>query len=523
MMGTGVSEVPPGFAMTASQQILDHPSRAAPARPGTCASLPIVPQLCVQIAEDERRDLRRLAGRLFADEPLLPVTEPFGAAVSSGLGPWPGLFLEDHSWISLFNRHSDVAYSYRALLLAGDGDLVTIGTPRNTAFEAYCRDVLELGRAEVLCPAETGGGLPLAVRCARDPTVLERATERAQSSGGLNVVPYMGTGGAWMLAGKIAARSAVEVRVAAPPPRLTRRVNDKLWFAQRVTELFGGRALPQASAAFSLAALAGRLGALAKRHAAVAVKLTGSASSAGNLVLESDELKRASLSALRIRLERLLQRIGWRGEFPLLVTAWEHPIIASPSVQLWIPARGAGDIAVEGIFDQTVVGTARVFSGAAQTALPGRWQILLAQEAAQLGCLFQELGYFGRCSFDAILVGDHLASAELHWIECNGRWGGTSIPMTLVNRLVGDWRRRPFIVIGRSDLQGPPRPLADFLRQMEGELFRPPWGNSGVVVVSPSRIEDGSGFELAVLGDTQAAARQLAETISLRLAQPAQA
>ncbi|MDH3595478.1 MAG: hypothetical protein OEU09_01285 [Rhodospirillales bacterium] len=513
--------------MIAKQQRADDPGPTgpdpAPVLPPTRASLPVVPQLRVEIGEDERRDLTRTAGRLLADEPLLRVTEPFGATVTTGLGPWPGFFLEDHSWISLFDRRSDIAYSYRALLLAGAGDLVAIAAPRNIAFEHYCRDLLGLGRAEVLVPAVSGAGLPLAVRCAKDPAVLDRVAERARSGGGLNVVPYMGTGGVWMLAGKVAARSGVEVRVAAPPPRLTRRVNDKLWFAQRVIELFGGRALPPASAAFSLAALAGRLAALARRHAAVAVKLTGSASSAGNLVLESDELAGVSLGALRNRLHRLLQRIGWRGEFPLLVTAWEHPIIASPSVQLWIPERGAGDIAVEGIFDQTVVGTARMFSGAAQTALPGRWQSLLAHEAALLGCLFQELGYFGRCSFDAILVGDHLASAELHWIECNGRWGGTSIPMTLVNRLVGDWRRRPFIAIGRSDLMGPPRPLADFLRQMEQQLFRPPGGIAGLVVLSPSRIEEGSGYELAVLGDTQAAARKLAETVSLRLAPPVEA
>ena len=44
---------------------------------------------------------------------------------------------------------------------------------------------------------------------------------------------------------------------------------------------------------------------------------------------------------------------------------------------------------------------------------------------------------------DAILIGESLADARLHWIECNGRWGGVSIPMTLANRLTGDWARHP--------------------------------------------------------------------------------
>jgi hypothetical protein len=285
-----------------------------------------------------------------------------------------------------------------------------------------------------------------------------------------------------------------------------------------VSQLFGRKALPPASAAFSLAALAGRLSVLGKRHAAVVVKLTRSASSAGNLVLDSAEISGVPLAVLRIRLRHDLRRLGWRGEFPLMVAAWEQPIIASPSLQLWIPPRGEADIVIEGIFDQVVFGTARVFGGAAPTALPGRWQGLLADEAARLGCLFQELGYFGRCSFDAIVVGDDLVSAELHWVECNGRWGGTSIPMTLVNRLTGDWRKRPFVVIGRNDLRGRPQPFARFLRQMERKLYRPPAQTSGLVVLSPSQIEQGTGYELAVVGTNLLAAHRLAERISLELA-----
>ena len=61
-----------------------------------------------------------------------------------------------------------------------------------------------------------------------------------------------------------------------------------------------------------------------------------------------------------------------------------------------------------------------------------------------LATVFQHLGYVGRCSFDLVLIGDSIETADFQFIECNGRWGGTSLPMTLMNRMFGDWSAQPF-------------------------------------------------------------------------------
>jgi hypothetical protein len=478
--------------------------------------LPVVPQLAVTFTERERDDAARLAQQLLRDEPGLRTTAPFGPQVTAGLGPWPGLFIEDHSAIALFETRGDESYSYRALLLAGEGGLAVIGVKRSPGFEAYCRDRLRLGRVEILTPRP--GPQALALRCTEDQTLIERAAAHAKESGGLNLVPYMGTGGVWKLAGKIAEASGTEVRVAAPPPRLVRRVNDKLWFAARVSELIGPRALPPAHPCFGLASLTGRIAALARRHAAVAVKLPASASSAGNIVLEAGEVWDLSLRGLRDRLHRLLLRVGWSGQFPLMVTAWESPIFASPSVQIWIPEKQCPEILVEGIFDQQVIGATRSFAGAAPTSLSMQWRQRLAREASRLGLLFQALGYFGRCSFDAILVGERETGADLHWVECNGRWGGTSIPMTLANRLVGSWHRHPFVIVERDDLALPGQDAALFLEGIADQLFLPGQRECGAVLLSPGQVERGTGFEMMVLDETLEGARRRAEALERRLA-----
>jgi hypothetical protein len=168
---------------------------------------------------------------------------------------------------------------------------------------------------------------------------------------------------------------------------------------------------------------------------------------------------------------------------------------------------------VEGIFNQLLSGDIGRFSGAAPSGLPAPWQARLADEAVRIGYLFQQLGYFGRCSFDSILLGEEFTQAELHWIECNGRWGGVSIPMTLANRLVGDWIRRPFVVVDQRSTGGRPRRFDDWLEAIDAHLFSPGVRDQGAVVLTPTRLELGEGCDLMVLAENVDVARQRAERI----------
>ncbi len=137
---------------------------------------------------------------------------------------------------------------------------------------------------------------------------------------------------------------------------------------------------------------------------------------------------------------------AWHPSFPVLVSVWEVPVVLTPSIQMWIPHSSAGGPVVEGIFDQAVSGPVDRFIGCAPSLLSADRQLEMAREGMTIGLFLQELGYYGRASLDAIFVGTDVEDASLHWVECNGRWGGTSIPMTMVNRLTGDWKDHPFVV-----------------------------------------------------------------------------
>ncbi|MGI9227281.1 MAG: hypothetical protein ACR2PU_00675, partial [Gammaproteobacteria bacterium] len=125
--------------------------------------------------------------------------------------------------------------------------------------------------------------------------------------------------------------------------------------------------------------------------------------------------------------------------------------------------------------------------------------------------------YFGRCSFDAILIGRDLSQATLHWVECNGRWGGVSIPITLANRLVGNWQNHPFVIIEEGHLNLPDANLSWLLRIIKDKLYSPTKSAVGAVVLSPGKIESGTGYELMVFGNNVIDAVAIADTIKTKL------
>ena len=485
------------------------------------ASIPIVSQFEVEPSRQTLNKISVMANRLLADEPALNNTDFFGPHVSSGLSGAPALLFEDHSAISLFNMREDSPLEYRALLLAGKDDIVLIGSQQFPSFEAYCRDRLCLGQALIARPKPSTRNRSVSVpeRCIADAAVMELICAHARRHGGLNIVPYIGTGSAWRLATIVASRSATDVLVAAPPPRLTRRVNDKLWFAERIRELFDRDALPESHSVFGPAALSARVAALGSRFDRVVVKVPDSSGSLGNVVLPSADIARWSLSDLRKRILDILEERGWRGTYPLMVGVWDYPVIASPSVNIWIPKADDGLPIIESVFTQILSGTAGEFIGATPSDLPEFWQHRIVQEAMAIASLFQLLGYFGRCGLDAILIGGSCDDAALHWIECNGRWGGVSTPITLANRLIGNWCEKAVLIVQQTQLAMPPRSFDSILALLGDRLFDARASRQGAVILVPGRIVDGSGLNIMLLAETPEMAQSTATSIAALLAE----
>jgi hypothetical protein len=82
---------------------------------------------------------------------------------------------------------------------------------------------------------------------------------------------------------------------------------------------------------------------------------------------------------------------------------------------------------------------------------------------------------------------------------------------------VGDWQRRPFVIVQRSRLQMPPRPLPAIFDELGPPAFRPTDGRTGTVVLAPCRLVAGNGMNLMVLAGDVATAEAEAEAVKARL------
>jgi hypothetical protein len=297
-------------------------------------------------------------------------------------------------------------------------------------------------------------------------------------------------------------------------------VNDKISFTATVERLFGPESVPQTKSACNLAVTTQHAKHLAEQSTLLGFKLPGSAGGDGNVVVNADHIRDHGLSEIHQLLRQQLRPLRWDGCSPLLIDRWETGVIGSPAAQLWIPPVKQGPPLVEGIFSQTTETLHGVFVGATLANLPSDLTQEITDRTWLLARLFQMLGYIGRCSFDMILVGSGLSDCRLEFIECNGRWGGTSLYMTLMNRIFADWLGHPFAVHVAHHIPGLDRfRLVDLLDYFRTELFDVRTGTGSLILANPGRLPYQSGITAIALATSWTDAATNVRKIPERLKQ----
>ena len=323
------------------------------------SGLQVVPCCSTFLKFADRQNAEEVASRLLADEPAFSSSWNFGEQVVQDQCDCPSLFVGDQSEIGLFNNAPPSQLDYRMATLAHVGDVVVVNI-RNLEFESYLRDYLQLTGIKFL---EVGASsqspaVPVATQCRDNPLLFSEIERIAKKFGGLNLVTYLTTGNVWRLGQQLSQVTQLPIAVCGPKPRISKRVNDKLWFTNVVQELFGADSAPPSYSAYgpsSAAALVKRLCRTAER---VVVKVPDSAGSAGNFSFAASEIEHLPLVTIKKRLLDLMHSKGWHDHYPLQVGVWESNVISSPSAQMWIPLITDGPPVIEGIFEQIVEGEA---------------------------------------------------------------------------------------------------------------------------------------------------------------------
>ena len=470
------------------------------------------------ISADEICRIDTLASEIGVGTPRIDDTEMFGPGVVMGCGNGPALWFGDTAEIPLQGRNPVKRFDYRLGWLAADGDIIVIGGPSCEPFETYQRQWLKapgLTYLNVDPQSKPPRTSTLAI-CLRNPDAYGRLVAGLDGATGVTLHAHQTTGRAWALASRLSQDLGTEIHVAGPPPTLSRLANNKLWFGDVAQRLLGSGATPEKRAAYSASALTRHVAELAQKHARLVIKLPDSAGSAGNFVLPSDPIRGLAPRRLRDQLLKRLSLAGCENRFPMLVEVWDANVLANPSVQIWIPRFAQGRPVIEGVFEQVLSGDRAAFVGAAPAHLPQHVETALCQGAFRLAALFQKLGYFGRCSFDTVITGGQRAADTVHWIECNARWGGVSVPMSLVNRLTLKGRMPHYVIVQSESSGFSPLPFSKVLQEFS-DLALSLDIQTGVLFLSPNLIEAGLGAHFVAFGRDQKFASAIAKAALQRL------
>ncbi len=482
--------------------------------------LPIIQRRDVELEPSEQDLVKIVASEILGESRNHAELSYFQPQVQQGLGDTSYIFFGDNREIRLFGNRNAGPIEYRLSVLAGEGDLVVIGGKQNRDFEQYLERDLGLGRREYLYTgvSDDDGTVPTLLRCLNDINIYKQLRTKVEERGGATLVAHISTGTVWALARKLGRDTGLPIHVAGPRPSLTVQANDKLWFTSLTTRLFGKSSVPPTYSVFGKAALAGRVHSLARDFEKIVIKIRDSAGSAGNFPILSADIAGMGVKKLYRHLDEMITDVVDHAPYPILVQVWKHDVLTSPSIQLWIPLAEDGPPVIEGIFEQNITGQAGRFSGAMPAILPDDWDFTLSRGSLILGYVMQTLGYFGRCSFDTIISGEDFGSASLHWIECNGRWGGVSVPMSLMNLLFAP-DKTPAYIISHNQVRVPlQHSSSSGLDKFKTELWHP-GAKSGIIFISPISFDEGSALIFLSLAARTKDALNQADAVFQRLAE----
>lgn len=416
----------------------------------------------------------------------------------------PTVHLEDVSAIPFVSGVPGVQeYQHRARVRARTGDVYVSATPPAPGYEAYCRDFLGLGAPTLVgAPPAPGADVCAVATSASEGAAFEAIVAEARRAGALAFHPYMAIAPVWRLARRVAEAAGVPTAVLGPPPGALWVANDKARFARVVREAVGAGHLVETRVCTGPGELADALGELAAGCERVGLKRTRCASAMGNRVFESARVRAADRPARVAMAESFLRDTEWDGSEPALAVEWVDAH-SSPSAQLWLPLDAPP--VCEGVYEQLLEGEERCFLGSRPSTLPAALNGVIAQVSLRVGAALQGMGYVGRCSFDFVVHRDRAGAEVVAFIECNGRWGGTSTPMHLVDRLIPgprphyvaqDWMRESLVGWSFERLRA----------ALESELYDPRTGKGRFVLYNVGPLPGRGKFDVIALGSTPQAA-----------------
>lgn len=425
------------------------------------------------------------------------------------------VLVDDLSAIDHVERIKNVGtYCSRAFTRARQGDIVLASIDPIPGYHDYMDQRLNLGNSHYVyvAPNDPNRNYHLFDSLRHDQSSLGKILTYSNQNGDLVIHPYMGSYGAWDIAALLSEPREQPVKVMGPLPIASKIANNKNDFLSIVKQLCGEDSTVDCHSAATRKELEDLLNKKAKEYEQIVLRFPGSAGGMSTEVLKSDFILNEK-KKFQDFLDQYIAEYGWEeGKEKLQVSGWEPHVLMAPSSHLWIPPeKGAEPIFEEILVQAFEADDPTVFSGSRVADLPEHINQEIEKLTMIVGRALQKLGYMGRCSFDLLLCGPSIEEGKIKFVECNGRWGGASTPMTLMNRIFGDHRKYAYLhrVLQAPVLQGITFPR--FLEVFDDLLYDHRSEQGYAIVYNVALLESNGQLDIITFGDTMEIARNRME------------
>jgi hypothetical protein len=197
-------------------------------------SLSFRPKEVEELAPEALQRVANLAAAIRLSDPRIDNLSPFGAGVHKGIGAGNCVWFGDTAEIPLLGRNRKERFDYRLAWLARDKDIVVMGGRNSLAFEAYQRGWLDAPGLRYLNvdPETATPRRAASTICLRDTAGFARLCAELAGQDSVTLHAHITTGTIWALAARLNQATGARVFVAGPPPLLSPRANNKIWFGE---------------------------------------------------------------------------------------------------------------------------------------------------------------------------------------------------------------------------------------------------------------------------------------------------
>lgn len=415
------------------------------------------------------------------------------------------LNIENFSSVDLLGRHKGLeSYFSRALLRSRHEDIVIGLFSSMAGYLKYMSERLQLGTPHYIHfpPLKTDLHEPPFALLLKDKETQQQIISCLRGRE-LVIQPFMASKDAWDFAKSLQEEFKVDpnVKVLGPLPLLSKSVNNKIIFLSMMKMLLGEDASINFASSFYLSEIVEHIKRKVEIYGKVLLRFPNSATGCASILINQSLIEEEPDFFGYI--QSWLEKYDWKeGEQELMVTGWELDVVASPSAQTWIFPEKTKSPMIEKIVNQKFsLENSLLFSGC---SFPN-FNCEVSREIYRkslIACSFlQQMGYSGRCSFDFVVLQKN-GKTSVKFVECNGRWGGGSSPLVLMNRLFKGEEEKYYTVDSISDILLAKVSFLEFLEKFDDILYDARTKKGWAVVYKPSWEEGERSFELLTIGDS---------------------